>query len=42
MRADGRAEQAQVAEVDRRALLDGVKLANVPTLIPVLVQLTGE
>jgi 4-hydroxyacetophenone monooxygenase len=40
--ASGRAERVQVTPADKRALLDGVKLANVPTLIPVLVQLTGE
>lgn len=42
MKADVRAESAEVTEADRRALFDGVKQANVPTLIPVLVQLTGE
>src|SRR5450432_2356625 len=42
MKAEGRAESAEVTEADRRALLEGVKQANIPTLIPVLVQLTGE
>jgi 4-hydroxyacetophenone monooxygenase len=42
MEAEGRAESAEVTEADRRALLEGVKQANIPTLIPVLVQLTGD
>ena len=42
MKGEGRAGSAQVAEADRRALLEGVKHANIPTLIPLLVQLTGE
>ena len=42
MKADGRTESAQVTAADRRALLEGVRQANIPTLIPVLVQLTGD
>jgi 4-hydroxyacetophenone monooxygenase len=42
IKAEGRAEPVEVTEADRRALLEGVKQANIPTLIPVLVQLTGE
>jgi 4-hydroxyacetophenone monooxygenase len=42
MKAEGRAQAAEVTEADRRALLEGVKQANIPTLIPVLVQLTGD
>jgi 4-hydroxyacetophenone monooxygenase len=42
MKAEGRAQAAEVTEADRRALLEGVKKANIPTLIPVLVQLTGD
>jgi 4-hydroxyacetophenone monooxygenase len=42
MKAEGRAQSAEVTEADRRALLEGVKQANIPTLIPVLVQLTGD
>jgi 4-hydroxyacetophenone monooxygenase len=42
MKAERRAQAAEVTEADRRALLEGVKQANIPTLIPVLVQLTGD
>jgi 4-hydroxyacetophenone monooxygenase len=42
MTVNNRAEPCQVTDADRRLLLEGVGMANVPTLIPVLVQLTGE
>ncbi len=42
MAASDRKEQNRLSEADRHALLEGVMQANVPTLIPVLVQLTGD
>jgi 4-hydroxyacetophenone monooxygenase len=42
MTADDRAEPEQLTDVARRLVLEGVGMANVPTLIPVLVQLTGD
>jgi 4-hydroxyacetophenone monooxygenase len=42
MAANDRTQQDPLTEADRLALLEGVAQANVPTLIPVLVQLAGE
>jgi 4-hydroxyacetophenone monooxygenase len=42
MTVNGRAVPEQLPEADRRLLLEGVGQANVPTLIPLLVQLTGD
>jgi 4-hydroxyacetophenone monooxygenase len=42
MTVGGRAEPVRLTDAEQRFLLEGVAKANVPTLIPVLVQLTGE
>ena len=42
MTANSRAEPVRLTDAERRLLLEGVAQANIPTLIPVLVQLTGE
>jgi len=42
MTANGRVGSEELTDADRRILLEGVGQANVPTLIPLLVQLTGD
>ena len=42
MTTNDHAERDPLTDVDRRLVLEGVGMANIPTLIPVVVQLTGE